>query len=284
MRAPPHHPADAPGGPGRPAPTTAPPHHTPRPAGRHPAGPGPARLHTRPSGPRCALVRDTAYIPTDEGRLHPATAIDIASRRVVGRATADHLRTDLVADALQAACRTRRPTRPVIFHSDRLNPPSTPAANSPSLQTSSTSGCRSTAPAGAGSRAAAPSPTASSPGASATSAAPRGPLLPHPSRTARPRTRRRGPGSRPPGGGGAVWSAAAGSRCPRGGSCVHLSSDRAVTRAAGCGPRPCSTSGLRHGPDAPRHLSHPVTRDESAGHSRSGRAKAAFGGRWPAGL
>ncbi|MGW8955591.1 DDE-type integrase/transposase/recombinase [Streptomyces sp. NPDC055709] len=39
--------------------------------------------------------------------------------RVVGWATADHLRTELVAGALEAACRTRRPSGPVIFHSDR---------------------------------------------------------------------------------------------------------------------------------------------------------------------
>ncbi|MFB9836844.1 transposase [Actinoallomurus acaciae] len=57
--------------------------------------------------------------PTEEGWLYLATVIDIASRRVVGWATADHLRTGLVADALTAACRQRRPTRPVIFHSDR---------------------------------------------------------------------------------------------------------------------------------------------------------------------
>ncbi|MGW7008157.1 IS3 family transposase [Streptomyces sp. NPDC054933] len=31
----------------------------------------------------------------------------------------DHLRTELVADALRAACRTRRPDGPVVFHSDR---------------------------------------------------------------------------------------------------------------------------------------------------------------------
>ena len=62
---------------------------------------------------------DITYIPTEEGWLYLATVIDIASRRVVGWATADHLRTDLVADALTAACRQRRPTRPVIFHSDR---------------------------------------------------------------------------------------------------------------------------------------------------------------------
>ncbi|PIM71217.1 IS3 family transposase [Streptomyces sp. JV178] len=62
---------------------------------------------------------DITYIPTEEGWLYLATVIDIASRRVVGWATADHLRTELVADALTDACRRRRPTLPVIFHSDR---------------------------------------------------------------------------------------------------------------------------------------------------------------------
>ncbi|MGI5401329.1 hypothetical protein ACQEVG_18145 [Streptomyces sp. CA-135486] len=41
----------------------------------------------------------------------------IASRRVVGWATADDLRADLVADALRAACRQRRPSHPLIFYS-----------------------------------------------------------------------------------------------------------------------------------------------------------------------
>ncbi|WP_436558400.1 IS3 family transposase [Kitasatospora sp. HPMI-4] len=62
---------------------------------------------------------DITYIPTEEGWLYLAAVIDIASRRVVGWATADHLRTELVADTLQVACHTRRPTGPVIFHSDR---------------------------------------------------------------------------------------------------------------------------------------------------------------------
>jgi transposase InsO family protein len=62
---------------------------------------------------------DITYIATEEGWLYLATVIDIASRRVVGWATADHLRTDLVADALTAACRQRRPAGSVIFHSDR---------------------------------------------------------------------------------------------------------------------------------------------------------------------
>ncbi|MER6280284.1 DDE-type integrase/transposase/recombinase [Streptomyces sp900105245] len=62
---------------------------------------------------------DITYLATDEGWLYLATVIDIASRRVVGWATADHLRTELVADALRAACHQRRPDGPVIFHSDR---------------------------------------------------------------------------------------------------------------------------------------------------------------------
>ncbi|MEV7676910.1 IS3 family transposase [Streptomyces sp. NPDC088752] len=59
---------------------------------------------------------DITYIANDEGR--PYLAIDIASRRVVGWATADHLRTELVTDALRDARRTRRPAGPVLFHSD----------------------------------------------------------------------------------------------------------------------------------------------------------------------
>ncbi len=52
---------------------------------------------------------DITYIATEEGWLYLATVIDIASRRVVGRATADHLRTDLVAEALRRAWARRRP-------------------------------------------------------------------------------------------------------------------------------------------------------------------------------
>nr|WP_275577201.1 IS3 family transposase [Tenggerimyces flavus] len=48
-----------------------------------------------------------------------ATVIDIASRRVVGWAMADHLRTDLDEQALRNAVAARRPTAGVIFHSDR---------------------------------------------------------------------------------------------------------------------------------------------------------------------
>jgi transposase InsO family protein len=62
---------------------------------------------------------DITYIGTWEGWLYLATVIDIASRRVVGYAMADHLRTELIADALPNAIAARHPAPGVIFHSDR---------------------------------------------------------------------------------------------------------------------------------------------------------------------
>jgi transposase InsO family protein len=74
--------------------------------------PNPHRLDARWCG-------DITYVRTWQGWLYLATVIDIASRRVVGWATADHLRTDLVEDALRQAVARRRPAAGVIFHSDR---------------------------------------------------------------------------------------------------------------------------------------------------------------------
>jgi transposase InsO family protein len=62
---------------------------------------------------------DITYIPTWEGWLYLATVIDIASRRVVGLALAEHLRTELVADALTNAVAARDPAPGVVFHSDK---------------------------------------------------------------------------------------------------------------------------------------------------------------------
>jgi transposase InsO family protein len=62
---------------------------------------------------------DITYIATWEGWLFLATVTDIASRRIVGYAMADHLRTSLVTDALANAIAARDPAPGVIFHSDR---------------------------------------------------------------------------------------------------------------------------------------------------------------------
>jgi putative transposase len=64
-------------------------------------------------------VSDLTYIRTWEGWLYLATVIDLASRRVVGWSMADHMRTELVADALRMAVAARRPAPGLIFHSDR---------------------------------------------------------------------------------------------------------------------------------------------------------------------
>jgi transposase InsO family protein len=64
-------------------------------------------------------VGDITYIATWEGWSYLATVIDLASRRVVGWALADHMRTELVTDALSMAFANRAPERGVIFHSDR---------------------------------------------------------------------------------------------------------------------------------------------------------------------
>ena len=64
-------------------------------------------------------VGDITYIWTWEGWVYLATVIDLASRRVVGWAMADHMRAELVADALGMALDARRPGPGLIFHSDR---------------------------------------------------------------------------------------------------------------------------------------------------------------------
>ena len=64
-------------------------------------------------------VGDITYIATWEGWSYLATVIDLASRRVVGWALADHMRTELVEDALTMAFEHRAPEQGLIFHSDR---------------------------------------------------------------------------------------------------------------------------------------------------------------------
>ena len=67
-------------------------------------------------------VGDITYLPLAEsaggGNLYLATVIDCYSRRLVGWAIADHMRTSLVEDALKAAAATRGSLAGSIFHSD----------------------------------------------------------------------------------------------------------------------------------------------------------------------
>jgi putative transposase len=62
---------------------------------------------------------DITYVKTWDGWAYVATVIDLYSRAIVGYAVADHMRTDLVTEALDLALHTRRPPAGVIFHADR---------------------------------------------------------------------------------------------------------------------------------------------------------------------
>jgi putative transposase len=69
-------------------------------------------------GPNRLWVADITYIPTWAGFLYLAVVLDAWSRRVVGWAMANHLRTELVLEALDMAVWRRRPDD-VIHHSDQ---------------------------------------------------------------------------------------------------------------------------------------------------------------------
>ena len=71
------------------------------------------------AAPNQRYVGDITYLPIADGsNLYLATVIDCFSRRLAGWAIADHMRTDLVDDALTAAARTRGSLAGAIFHSD----------------------------------------------------------------------------------------------------------------------------------------------------------------------
>nr|WP_228387923.1 MULTISPECIES: IS3 family transposase [unclassified Nocardioides] len=69
--------------------------------------------------PNQRYVGDITYLPLADGtNLYLATVIDCYSRRLAGWAIADHMRTELVEDALNAAAATRGSLAGAIFHSD----------------------------------------------------------------------------------------------------------------------------------------------------------------------
>lgn len=66
-------------------------------------------------------LTDITYVPTDEGWLYLAAVMDLASRRIIGWATADHLRAELPLQALHQALQQRQPSpqQGLMHHSDR---------------------------------------------------------------------------------------------------------------------------------------------------------------------
>ena len=72
-----------------------------------------------PKGPNQVWLQDITYVPTQQGWLYLALVLDLWSRKIVGWAMADHLRSELVVNALQMAQTQRQPGRDLLVHSDR---------------------------------------------------------------------------------------------------------------------------------------------------------------------
>jgi len=66
-----------------------------------------------------AWAGDITFIPTASGWIYLAVVIDLCSRRIVGWSLADHMRKELVIDALNNALQSRTIPKNLIFHSDR---------------------------------------------------------------------------------------------------------------------------------------------------------------------
>jgi transposase InsO family protein len=72
-----------------------------------------------PGDPDRVWVADITYVPTGRGWLYVAAVLDLGSRKVVGWATADHLKSELAQRALRNALEVRRPGAGLVHHSDR---------------------------------------------------------------------------------------------------------------------------------------------------------------------
>ena len=71
------------------------------------------------SNPNEKYVGDITYISTGEGWLYLATVIDLYSRKIVGWSMDDTMKVSLVNDALKMAMIHRKPSKGLIWHTDR---------------------------------------------------------------------------------------------------------------------------------------------------------------------
>lgn len=74
---------------------------------------------TRTTAPNQKWVADITCLDTAEGWVYLAAVLDLYSRRIVGWALADHMKADLVCEALMMALMRERPDGDLIHHSDR---------------------------------------------------------------------------------------------------------------------------------------------------------------------
>ena len=86
---------------------------------RIPPAPDLVKRNFTPEAPDRLWVADITYVRTWEGWLYLSFVLDTYSRKIVGWSMANHLRTELVLDALNMAIYNRRPAAGLIHHSDR---------------------------------------------------------------------------------------------------------------------------------------------------------------------
>jgi putative transposase len=71
------------------------------------------------NGPDQLWITDITEHPAEEGKVYCAAVMDAYSRRIIGWSIADHMRTELVTDALGMAILRRKPeSGTTILHSD----------------------------------------------------------------------------------------------------------------------------------------------------------------------
>ena len=86
---------------------------------RTPPAPGLVKRNFTPEAPDRLWVADITYVRTWEGWLYLSFVLDTYSRRVVGWSMTNHLKTELVLDAVNMAIYNRRPAPGLIHRSDR---------------------------------------------------------------------------------------------------------------------------------------------------------------------
>lgn len=71
------------------------------------------------AAPNRVWLADITYVETGEGWLYLAAIMDLYSRKIVGWAMRDRLRTELASTALAMAIKRQRPATGLVHHSDR---------------------------------------------------------------------------------------------------------------------------------------------------------------------
>lgn len=84
-----------------------------------PVAPNRLKSEAPPTSQNKVWVTDITYVATLQGWIYLAVVMDLCSRKIVGWATANHLKTSLVKEALSRALTGRRPAPGLLHHSDR---------------------------------------------------------------------------------------------------------------------------------------------------------------------